>query len=324
MTELTIFTVRMRLETYGFVGSGLESYPDSKRLKVMLMTADMKDTTILEQIASTLNLVPTKYPVQYSGSYFIPGSTLRGLSRSRYELYSSPRVCYIVSDKLDIEARTHQQLFDIDEKIDPKNRCHICKIYGSLKVGKSKVDFSDAKMTKGVVPEYFIGKGHGTEILYVFPPGSEFTFTIRVRGQNREVQANILQSFGILEKEGRIYGISKYWQKIREDGNIFDFGVAYFELLKIEDYRRGKIGQLEKIKLRLEDSDLSEQEKDVINHAIKEDDYSKISKKEIYKKVRIAHQKKLRKELKEALKKENFISIDEAAKMEFLRKSPSN
>lgn len=84
----------------------------------------------------------------------IPGSTIKGLVRSRLEL-SIPEACYVVSSRSKFYSRRYRQIFKPVRKerdeFDPSENpyvCPVCDLLGNAGLA-SRVNFFDAILVKG-------------------------------------------------------------------------------------------------------------------------------------------------------------------------------
>jgi len=330
MTDINVFHIKLTLDTFAFIGSGEKGIRSGPLLNSWIKREIFSppDYKMLRNAASASRIDETELPVNYSDKYVIPGSTLKGLSRSRYELYSYPRSCFIISDRWDPKAKTYHELFDLQSNthINTRKGCKICKLYGSLDDGASKVEFTDAVLYKGE-PIEFVDKSHGSAYYLAYPPNSTFKFRIKVWGQDKSTQANILESLGIISGGKRLIGISKFRAKKSDDGQQYDFGVASFKLMKIENFKRNKLGilKLEKPSFTKDLPELLENEVFDFKHAIKTRDYTNISKKrvvQILNEMKRNYQSRLKNEIFNEFNENKFISKDEESEMITLRKDP--
>ncbi len=82
------------------------------------------------------------------GTFIIPGSTIKGLVRTRLEL-SIPQSCYIVSRKASNTSKTYKRIFrpkekqsDIFDPVKSPTVCPVCDLLGNSGLA-SRVTFSD-------------------------------------------------------------------------------------------------------------------------------------------------------------------------------------
>ncbi|WP_338602839.1 RAMP superfamily CRISPR-associated protein [Sulfolobus tengchongensis] len=92
----------------------------------------------------------------YNGKVVIPGSSIKGLVRSRLEL-SIPGSCFIISMKSNSSSQTYRRIFKPSPRqsdtFDPERFpaiCPVCDLLGNTGLA-SRVSFSDFVMTSGKV-----------------------------------------------------------------------------------------------------------------------------------------------------------------------------
>jgi hypothetical protein len=277
--KVVVAKIMLQAQSYLEVGSGQEKSIINQQSIDPSIIQNLEYSQI-EQYSRVWKVSPLKLLHNYSGEYVIPGSTLKGFSRSRYELYNHPRDCFIVpSNKEDKRSWAHHQLFDItptDHTIKTKFNCEICIAYGSFKDGGSLISFSDAKLNirkpnnqEDFVEEASINpfeKGSVKDLHEMFKSGAKFFFTITMKDLADEQIAKVLESLGVLSGNSRLLGFSKY--KKQEINNfqtelgvvecaLYDLSVFKKDslgILRKESYLQGKIGlsKDEKIQLKIE------------------------------------------------------------------------
>lgn len=163
---------------YLHVGSGKRDVELIKPIKdIEKMVNDFLETgKVPPDIDSYFS--PISFEMVRSGSTIaIPGSTIKGLVRSRLEL-SIPGSCYIVNRNSNYSSSKYIQIFKPVRKqsdsFDPRRRltkvCPVCDLLGNRGLA-SKVDFSDFLFESGNI-SYVSVEGSEYEVV---TKGSKFT-----------------------------------------------------------------------------------------------------------------------------------------------------
>ena len=287
-----------------FVGSGLNRILGNPEeiIEFEERTKSMNPRQ-LSMVIDKRDFVPINLPNYFLTSdggekYFIPGSTIKGLSRSRMEMNSIDPKCFIVQDgRVKKESTRHRNLFNLTKaRYQTNTSCWICKLYGSTNrnIGRSKINFSDAVMHDGEMKQV-VFKDLGTDKYIVFKEGTTLRGRITMYGLSKRQEALILQSLGMIVKHTRLVGYSKYRIKEDQDGNQIELGSVQFKLRKIQRYEANKFGHYDKVL----------------------PDLSKLRTNDEIKKAYTDARKTFKEEMKTYLKlSEDVISFDEASMVE--------
>jgi len=130
----------------------------------------------------------------------IPGSTIKGMVRSRLEL-SVPGSCYIVSGQATSSSPTYKRIFNPDpnrgsDKFDVdkfRQVCPVCDLLGNTGLA-SRISFSDFVMISGKV-DYFNVMGRDYEVAI---KGSIFTGKVVYKSLNSVELGMLLYGFGFV------------------------------------------------------------------------------------------------------------------------------
>jgi len=135
---------------------------------------------------------------KYGDKVVIPGSTIKGLVRSRLEL-SIPTACHIISRPSSSSSDSYKRIFNPapkpSDKFDPikfKEVCVVCDLLGNSGLA-SRVSFSDFVMTSGKV-DYVKKLGGEYEVV---TKGSRFVGKVVYRSiKSEEELGMLLYGFG--------------------------------------------------------------------------------------------------------------------------------
>ncbi len=305
--------------SYLFVGSGIERINEGLNIdKILDFNISDMNLENLQKLVGRTNtnfFLPMDYPVRYENysnnayKYAIPGSTLKGFTRSRCELYDIENVCYIITDSFDDKCKTHHELFGIDKSTIMKTNesCWICNLFGSKKRGKSRLIFTDAILrdNKYAVPIKL--KSFGNSLKMAFKPDATFTFDIKMINTEMQDEVDILNALGIIEGETRLLGFSKYREQELGDNSIEIFGVVKFDINRVIRYETDNNGIFIKIAYNKNNKEKLE----------------KLPKDEKYKKLKELYAEYLNKQMEKWKKLDSrLFTQDEDEKL--IRKLPSN
>jgi len=160
---------------------------------------------------------------KYGDKVVIPGSTIKGLVRSRLEL-SIRDACYVVSRRSNSSSRVYKSIFKPafkrSDKFDPPESikvCVVCDLLGNSGLA-SRVSFSDFIMTSGKVD--YVKKLRGE--YEVVTKGSRFVGKVVYRSIKSEEELGML-----------LYGFG-----FRQDGNSRTLLLGRF---KFADSKFGRV-----------------------------------------------------------------------------------
>ncbi|AWR96117.1 hypothetical protein DFR86_00160 [Acidianus sulfidivorans JP7] len=131
----------------------------------------------------------------------IPGSTIKGMVRSRLEL-SVPGSCYIVIGETSYPSRTYERIFKPDprrgsDRFDPEKFsqvCKVCNLLGNTGLA-SRVSFSDFVMSSGKV-DYVNVNGRDYEVV---TKGSVFSGRVLYYSLDADEIGMLLYGFGFIK-----------------------------------------------------------------------------------------------------------------------------
>ncbi|BFH74743.1 RAMP superfamily CRISPR-associated protein [Sulfurisphaera javensis] len=209
---------------YLFVGSGKYDYYLVKSLENI---EDLVEKALKGVIPDLSNYFSPKVYLmnKYSdGKIVIPGSTIKGMVRSRLEL-SIPGSCYIVDRRSDSPpSQTYIRIFKPDrnrrsDEFDPReypNICPVCNLLGNMGLG-SRVSFSDFVMTSGKTTYVNV---HGSEF-EVVTRGSKFIGKVVYHSLTQEEIGMILYGFGFRKgTEGKVQLLGRFKFSDRRFGRV--------------------------------------------------------------------------------------------------------
>lgn len=151
------------------------------------------------------------------GKIVIPGSTIKGLVRSRLEL-SLPQSCYIVDAPSTNSSATYVRIFHPVQKhsdrFDPEkfpNVCPVCDLLGNMGLG-SRVSFSDAVLLKGETAV--------VNDLEVVKKGAEFQGSIRGLIKNEVEVGMVFYGLGIRPNGNKVVLLGRFKYSDRRFGRV--------------------------------------------------------------------------------------------------------
>ncbi|BAB64959.1 hypothetical protein STK_00110 [Sulfurisphaera tokodaii str. 7] len=177
---------------------------------------------------------------RYLGKVIIPGSTIKGLVRTRLEL-SIRDACFIVSRNSNTSSAAYKRIFR-NPRPRPTDRfpqrvCPVCDLLGNSGLA-SKVSFSDFIMTQGKV-DYVNVNGQYYESCV---KGSRFRGKVLYRSLKPIELGMLLYGFGFRDKklEGKVMLIGRFKYSDRRFGRVrFSLPSPKQEYVKaLEDFVR--------------------------------------------------------------------------------------
>ena len=147
----------------------------------------------------------------------IPGSTIKGLVRSRLEL-SLPQSCYIIDAQGTNSSPTYIKIFHPvrkqSDRFDPDkfpNICPVCDLFGNMGLG-SRVNFSDAVLVKG---ETAI-----VNDLEVVKKGAEFQGWVRGWVKNEIEAGMVFYGLGIRPNGSKVVLLGRFKYSDKRFGRV--------------------------------------------------------------------------------------------------------
>ena len=141
---------------------------------------------------------------EYMGKLVIPGSTVKGLVRTRLEL-SLDQACYVVDRNSNNYSPRYREIFHNPRpkrRDDPqKHVCPVCDLLGNMGLG-SRVSFSDLVMTQGKV-EYVNVRG---QLYESAAKGSRFEGKVVYHSLKPVDLGMLLYGLGFRAKGGKLEG----------------------------------------------------------------------------------------------------------------------
>lgn len=149
--------------------------------------------------------------VKYGDTPVIPGSTVKGLVRTRLEL-SIPDSCYIVSRRSNSTSRTYRRIF---KNPQPKESdkfpkvCPVCDLLGNSGLARensglaSRISFSDLIMTKGKTDfvKVYYGEYYESAV-----KGSKFYGKVLYKSLTKVDLGMLLYGLGFRNINGKLVG----------------------------------------------------------------------------------------------------------------------
>jgi len=231
----------------------LEMVVDSKYLHV---GSGRKDVKLIKKIENMKDLVEKALKGEWPDveSYFsrevnllnkqggkivIPGSTIKGLIRSRLEL-SLTDACYIVSGRTASSSKVYKKIFHYPNRrdrdnFDPDERpyvCRVCNLLGNSGLA-SRVSFSDFIMTSGKV--VYISKGRA--VYEVVTKDSKFVGKVVYRSiKSEEELGMLLYGFGLRQDgSSKVMLLGRFKFSDRQFGRV-KFSVKHMNINVVKKY----------------------------------------------------------------------------------------
>lgn len=228
----------------GFIFQQINKSKYIERVNTILSRQDWYDSlnNIVKELESEKKRRENVHvQISYSKRPVIPGTTLKGMSRSRLEYKFSPKniagsriaySCYAVQEYSQSVPTRHQKFWGIDNAImreqcrfDDKNRkvCIVCDMFGTGSLG-SRVSFSNALFPRESLTQ------NGTMI----KPGSRGELTVLLRNFNETELGLFLLSLEIFSGSPVIVGFYKYRYNpvvgIKSNAQVPYYGLVKFNL----------------------------------------------------------------------------------------------
>jgi len=205
---------------YLHVGSGIVD---------VVLTSDVGDLTdMIERILkgesltsfASLNSMfsrPAHLLSRVGDRVVIPGSTIKGMVRTRLEL-SIPNACYIV----DMQSRNYSQRYREIFKPDQRKRadrfpqvCPVCDLLGNTGLA-SRVEFSDFTLSGDWID--FVSSG--SESYEVVKKGGKFSGRVTFKVKSPEELGMILWGFGIRSGGNKVVLLGRFKFQDRRFGRV--------------------------------------------------------------------------------------------------------
>jgi len=205
---------------YLHVGSGIVD---------VVLTSDVGDLTdVIERILkgesltsfASLNSMfsrPAHLLSRVGDRVVIPGSTIKGMVRTRLEL-SIPNACYIV----DMQSRNYSQRYREIFKPDQRKRadrfpqvCPVCDLLGNTGLA-SRVEFSDFTLSGDWI-DFF---SSGSESYEVVKKGGKFSGRVTFKVKSPEELGMILWGFGIRSGGNKVVLLGRFKFQDRRFGRV--------------------------------------------------------------------------------------------------------
>jgi len=205
---------------YLHVGSGIVD---------VVLTSDVGDLTdVIERILkgesltsfASLNSMfsrPAHLLSRVGDRVVIPGSTIKGMVRTRLEL-SIPNACYIV----DMQSRNYSQRYREIFKPDQRKRadrfpqvCPVCDLLGNTGLA-SRVEFSDFTLSGDWID--FVSSG--SESYEVVKKGGKFSGRVTFKVKSPEELGMILWGFGIRSGGNKVVLLGRFKFQDRRFGRV--------------------------------------------------------------------------------------------------------
>ena len=205
---------------YLHVGSGIVD---------VVLTSDVGDLTdVIERILkgesltsfASLNSMfsrPAHLLSRVGDRVVIPGSTIKGMVRTRLEL-SIPNACYIV----DMQSRNYSQRYREIFKPDQRKRadrfpqvCPVCDLLGNTGLA-SRVEFSDFTLNGDWID--FVSSG--SESYEVVKKGGKFSGRVTFKVKSPEELGMILWGFGIRSGGNKVVLLGRFKFQDRRFGRV--------------------------------------------------------------------------------------------------------
>ncbi len=245
MNNFVKFTFEVITNKFTFVGSGGERIHTKSKHIDNITAANVDQRSAAERPEAVKSMIYNK------DRYVIPGSTLKGLIRSRLEIGSSQHCSPLrENQKPSKPSKKHMTIFKTKEmRFNKDVTCDVCKLFGYIETGrqnyqnkdkpnavKGRVMVSDAVLLDETQISVKNVKGFGNDQKELININGVLRFSVSISNPTQKEEAMILKSLGILDGHTRLLGSHKYADR-EVDGIKDNFGSVSFKLIDRTEWK---------------------------------------------------------------------------------------